>query len=341
MADLISSWSNKLEAVPSSHCIPLHERPVDPVPIVKDIPIIDLGKAKGEERAVVVQQLLKACQEYGFFQVINHGVPEDLMDEAMKVYKEFFSLPVEEKANYAKEAANNTARGAATLYSSSAKHYDSEEHRYWRDVLEHSCNLDGEDKITWPDNPPRYREVIGTYSDEARKLSKIILALVSEGLGLDAGYFDKELGQRMLVNHYPACPNPSLTLGVGGHCDPNLITIIQQQVYGLQILKDEKWIGVEPQPHAFVVNSGLPLTVISNGKLASVAHRVVTNTTQARTSIGTFICPEDVVEPAKSLVGPANPPLFKSFKWGVEFMPHYLSKKSVYHAALEPFKIDA
>ncbi|XP_060190070.1 hyoscyamine 6-dioxygenase-like [Lycium barbarum] len=341
MADLISSRSNKLDAVPPSYCIPLHERPVDPVPIAKDIPIVDLGKAKGEERSVVVQQLLKACEEYGFFQVINHGVAEDLMDEAVEVYKDFFSLPVEEKAHYAKEAANNTARGAATLYSSSAKHYDSEDHRYWRDVLEHSCNHDGEDKLNWPDNPPRYREVIGTYSDELRKLSKIILGLVSEGLGLETGYFDKELGQRMLVNHYPACPNPTLTLGIGGHCDVNLITIIQQEVYGLQILNDEKWIGVEPLPHAFVVNSGLPLMVISNGKLTSAAHRVVTNTTRARTSIGTFICPEDVVEPAKSLFGPDNPPLFKSFKWSAEFVPHYLSKKSVYHAALEPFKIDA
>lgn len=106
-----------------------------------------------------------------------------------------------------------------------------------------------------------FREVIGSYSDEVRKLSKIILGLVAEGLGLEAGFFDKELGQRMLVNHYPACPDPSLTLGVGGHCDPNLITIIQQEVYGLQLLKDDKWIGVDPIPGAFVVNSGLPITV--------------------------------------------------------------------------------
>ncbi|KAF3627904.1 hypothetical protein BC332_18854 [Capsicum chinense] len=341
MADLISSWPNKLDAVPPKYCIPMHERPADPVQIGERIPVIDLGKAMGEERPVVVQELMKAFEEYGFFQVINHGVSDDLMKEAMKVYKEFFSLPAEEKASYAKDAANNTARGAATLYTSSAKHYDSEEHRYWRDVLEHSANLDGKDKVTWPDNPPRYREVIGSYSDEVRKLSKIILGLVAEGLGLEAGFFDKELGQRMLVNHYPACPDPSLTLGVGGHCDPNLITIIQQEVYGLQLLKDDKWIGVDPIPGAFVVNSGLPITVISNGKLASVAHRVVTNTTHSRTSIGTFICPDDIVGPAKALLGPDNPPRFKSFKWGEEFMPHYLSKKSVYHASLEPFKIDA
>ncbi|XP_009777933.1 hyoscyamine 6-dioxygenase-like [Nicotiana tabacum] len=340
MADLISSWSNKRGTLPPTYVLPMHERPVDPVPIVKEIPVIDLGKAKGDERAVVIQQLLKACEDYGFFQVINHGIPENLMDEAMEVYQEFFSLPVEEKANYAKEAAN-AARGAATLYSSSARHYETEEHKYWRDVLEHTCNVDGEDKSIWPDKPPRYREVIGLYSTEVRKLSKIILGLVSEGLGLEAGYFDKDLGQRMLSNLYPECPDPSLTLGVGGHCDPNLITIIQQDAYGLQILKDEKWIGIEPLPHALVVNSGLALTVISNGKLGSVAHRVVTNTTQARTSICTFICPEEVVEPAKSLVSPSNPPLYKSFKWRTEFMPHYLSKKSVYYAALEPFKVDA
>lgn len=106
-----------------------------------------------------------------------------------------------------------------------------------------------------------FREVIGAYGDELRRVSKVILGLLAEGLGLEAGFFDTELGQRMLVNHYPACPDPSLTLGVGGHCDPNLITIIQQEVYGLQILKDDKWIGVQPIQNAFVVNSGLPITV--------------------------------------------------------------------------------
>ncbi|MCD9560600.1 hypothetical protein HAX54_019317 [Datura stramonium] len=251
---------------------------MDSVPIVKEIPVLDLGQAQGKERAVVARQILKALEEYGFFQIINHGVPQVLMDEAMKVCQEFFNLPMEEKVHYAKETE--------TLYTSNPKHYVSEEHQYWKEVLEHNCNIDGEDQNTWPSNPPKYREVIGQYSFEVRKLSKIILDLVAEGLGLEAGFFGKEHGQRMFVNHYPVCPDPSLTLGTGGHCDPNLITISQQQVYGLQILKNEEWIGLEPLPHAFVVNFGLPITVISNGKLTSVAHRAVTNTTQSRTAIG-------------------------------------------------------
>ncbi|KAH0721531.1 hyoscyamine 6-dioxygenase-like [Solanum tuberosum] len=321
--------SSKVEALPPTYVLPMHERPLAPVPIVKEIPVIDLG----EERAVVAQQLVKALEQYGFFQVINHRVPEDLMDKAMEVYEEFFNLPVKQKENYAEKAE--------TLYTNNPKHHASKEHKYWKEVLEHNCNIDGQDKQTWPSNPPTFREVIGAYSSEIRKLSMIIFDLVSKGLGLEAGYFGKGHGQRMFVNHYPICPDPCSTLGTGGHCDPNLITICQQQVYGLQILKNDEWIGVEPLPHAFVVNFGLPITVVTNGKLKSVAHRVVTNTTQARTAIGTYFCLANVVEPAKSFVGPDNPPLFKPFKWGTEFLPHYFNNRAVYHAALEAFKINA
>ncbi|KAK4723903.1 hypothetical protein R3W88_026682 [Solanum pinnatisectum] len=278
MANFISS---KVEALPPTYVLPMHERPLAPVPIVKEIPVIDLG----DEQDVVAQQLAKALEEYGFFQVINHGVPEDLMDEAMKVYEEFFNLPVEEKEKYTNEAE--------TLYTSNPKHYNSKEHKY-------------------------RKEVIGAYSSKIRELSMIIFDLVREGLGLEAVYFGKEHEQKMIVHHFPVCPDPSSTLGMDGHCDPNLITIYQQRVYGLQILKYEEWIGVEPLPHAFVVNFGLP----NNG-------------------IGTYFCPANIVEPAKSFVGPDNPPLFKSFKWDTEFFPHYANKKSVYHATLEAFKIYA
>ncbi|KAH0751784.1 hypothetical protein KY285_004932 [Solanum tuberosum] len=304
MANIISS---KVEALPPTYVFPMHERLPALVPIIKEIPVIDLG----EGRTVIAQQLVKALEQYGFFQVTNHGVPEDLMDEAMKVYEEFFNLPVEEKENYANEGE--------TLYTSNPKHSNSKEHKYRKEVLEHNCNIDGQDKKTWPSNPPKYRE----------------------GLNLEEDYFGKEHEQKMIVHHFPVCPDPSSTLGMDGHCDPNLLTIYQQQVYGLQILKSEEWIGVEPLPHAFVVNFGLPIMVMTNGKMESVAHRLVPNTTQTCTGIGTYFCPANIVEPAKSFVGPDNPPLFKPFKWDTDFFPHYANKKSVYHAALEAFKIYA
>lgn len=113
-------------------------------------------------------------------------------------------------------------------------------------------------------SPLAYSEVVGSYSAEARKLTLWILDLVGEGLGLESGYFRDELSQVqfMSINHYPRCPDPSLTLGLPKHCDPNLITLVLQgEVHGLQVFKDGQWLAVEPLPNAFVVNIGYMLQV--------------------------------------------------------------------------------
>lgn len=96
-----------------------------------------------------------------------------------------------------------------------------------------------------------------------RKLGFKLLDLIGEGLGLNKGFSNGELtqDQTMGINHYPPCPDPSITLGVGGHIDPNLITLLQQDRYGLQIEKDGKWLGIEPIPNAFVVGLGIQLQV--------------------------------------------------------------------------------
>ncbi|PWA91413.1 Isopenicillin N synthase [Artemisia annua] len=132
----------------------------------------------------------------------------------------------------------------------------------------------------------------------------------------------------MAINHYPPCPDPSLAMGIGGHTDPNLITFLQQDHYGLQILKDGQWMGIEPIPNAFVVNLGCQLQIISNGKLKSAEHRGVLNSTASRTSIVTFLGPDStlplVVGPAKELVTSTTPQVFKSYLYN-EFLAEYLA----------------
>ncbi|XP_060177902.1 hyoscyamine 6-dioxygenase-like isoform X2 [Lycium barbarum] len=110
-----------------------------------------------------------------------------------------------------------------------------------------------------------FREVISAYSTETKKLITKISDVISEGLGLEKGYFGGELSQvQMLsVNYYPPCPDPDVALGMHSHCDPNLFTILHQaNVYGLQIFKDGKWSAVEPLPNAFVVLIACQLQVL-------------------------------------------------------------------------------
>lgn len=105
---------------------------------------------------------------------------------------------------------------------------------------------------------------MGDLSVEVKELGSRIMNLMSEGLGLKYGYFDNDLTESMLmtVNHYPVCPEPSLTLGITKHSDPNLITILlQDDVSGLQVFKDGQWISVQALPHAFVINVGYQLQV--------------------------------------------------------------------------------
>lgn len=70
-----------------------------PQPICSDkieaveLPTIDLSA----ERSEVSKLIVKACEEYGFFKVINHGVPHDTISKLEEESVSFFSKPVPEK----------------------------------------------------------------------------------------------------------------------------------------------------------------------------------------------------------------------------------------------------
>ncbi|XP_074287570.1 hyoscyamine 6-dioxygenase-like [Silene latifolia] len=314
MKKLVSTWADG-KTLPDNYVFPPGKRPGDHVvPTSQSIPVIDFSKSKHQDRNYIVQQIVQASQHFGFFQVINHGVPRKLMEETRRVLKEFFELPGEEKAKF----CSVDLRKKFILFTSSID-YDTEAVHHWRDALRHSCTPIEECKKDWPLTPLNYRKVVGDYVVNLTELGSRILELICEGLGLERGYFE-ELSQVPLltVNHYPACPDPSLTLGAGKHCDPNLITILlQDDVSGLQVYNNGGWIGIEPIPDAFVVNIGYQLQIISNGKLRSVEHRVVTNAEEARTTAAFFIGPRNDcrVEPAKAVISPENPAIYKGIQY--------------------------
>ncbi|KAK3014702.1 hypothetical protein RJ639_009632 [Escallonia herrerae] len=343
MASLVSSWSSKVEHMPDIYVMPPERRPGNFVSICKDIPVIDLAQAAGPGRAHIVQQIIKAGQEYGFFQVINHGVSEEMMQDTMSLYKEFFDMPAEDKASLCSDDTTKSCK----LYTSGSK-YATEEVHYWRDTLRHPVLPIEEHMTSWPEKPARYREVVAAYSMEVKKMGMRLLDLIGEGLGLEEGYFIDELGKElgMAINHYPRCPDPSLAMGIPGHFDPNLITILQQEVYGLQICKDGQWLGVEALPNAFAVNMCHQMQVISNGKLKGAEHRAVLSSTDARTSIATFLSPSraSVIKPAKAVVSACNPPQFRDLIYKDfldSFMSYVGTKAPRVGTALTPYELQA
>ncbi|OIS95944.1 PREDICTED: hyoscyamine 6-dioxygenase-like [Nicotiana attenuata] len=337
MEVLISNWSN-VESVPKTYIFPLDSRPGKlEFPVCNNIPVIDLDQ---NHPAEIIQQVISACQKFGFFQVINHGVSENLMDETMNMYKEFFKLPSEYKAKFYSNDINKSCR----IYSSTLS-YDNEEFHYWRDNFTHRCHPLEEYIQSWPDKPTKYREVIGEYTIETRKLLYRILEMICKGLGLESGYFEGEISKTHLisVNHHIPCPDPSLTLGMPVHSDPNLITLLHQcDVPGLQILKDGEWIGVNPVPDSLIVIPGLQLKVISNDTFITPVHRVVTHAKEARTTIGVFLgpSPESLIKPATTLVSCSNmEPVFRAFTYPEFFKAFSAGAKCDAQVALNHFRI--
>lgn len=71
--------------------------------------------------------------------------------------------------------------------------------------------------------------------------------------------------QLIVANFYPSCPEPDLTLGIPPHSDYGFLTLLlpDEEVKGLQIQYEGRWVTVEPIPNSFVVNVGDHLEVSS------------------------------------------------------------------------------
>jgi isopenicillin N synthase-like dioxygenase len=337
---LISNGVNHLE-VQDKYILPLHERPhMSEVSSSEGIPVLDLQDLDGPNRPRLIQQVRRACEEDGFFQIVNHGVPETVMKNMIEIAKEFFEMPVEDRACLYSEDPKQLTRISTSFNVSKDKVFN------WRDYLKHPCQPLEEVKSSWPEKPAAYREIAGKYTEELRTLGLKLLAAISEALGLDSDYLNKIFGkdgQFMLINYYPPCPNPDLTLGVAGHSDPSAITVLMQGgVSGLQVLKYGKWVAVEPIPNAFVVNLGDQLQVVSNGRFRSVEHRAVTNASTARISIPTFYSPsmDSFVAPAASMIDDQHPALYRAYKYE-EFTKVFLNQTlQIGKTVLDQFKIE-
>ncbi|KAH9302784.1 hypothetical protein KI387_014367, partial [Taxus chinensis] len=308
---LISHRSNYLR-IPSNYIRPPSERPSLSEPALSDcVSVVDLRDLNGPSRQLVIQKIGKACQQDGFFQIINHGVPEAVISNMLEMAKEFFNMPIEYRQQFYSEDPSRVVRLSTSFNVQKEDVYN------WRDYLRHHCYPLEKYIDAWPSEPPAYREVVGKYCTEVRALVLKLLAAISESLGLEPDFVGKALGQHaqhMAINYYPRCPNPDLTFGLPAHSDPNALTVLLQgHVSGLQVLNNGIWCAVHPIPNAFVVNVGDQLQVLSNGIYRSGVHRAVVNSSEARISIPTFYCPapDAVIEPALPLISDDNPARYK------------------------------
>ncbi|KAJ7976873.1 2-oxoglutarate and Fe(II)-dependent oxygenase superfamily protein [Quillaja saponaria] len=325
---------NGLDRVPDKYILPAADRPnitKQDLNIVEDnlkLPIIDFAQLLGPNRSQVLKSLANACEHYGFFQVINHGIAEDIISNMIDAGTRFFELPFEDRAKY---MSNNMQ--APVRYGTS---YNQNKDKVfcWRDFLKLLCHPLPEFLPLWPSSPVDFQNLAATYSKETKYMFLMLMEAIIESLGIvttattnDQNKTEEEDilkqfedgSQVMVVNFYPPCPEPDLTIGLPPHSDYGFLTLLlQDEVEGLQIQFQGQWVTVEPIANKFVINVGDHLEIFSNGKYKSVLHRVLVNSVKSRISVASlhslpFNC---MVRPSPNLIGEENPKRYKDTDFG-------------------------
>lgn len=304
------------------------------------IPIIDLKGWDESYREEVILQIREACEEWGFFRLINHGVDLALMEKMMQAAKDFIALPVEEKAAYVGQPGM-ISQGYGSKYTVGT----DDSVRDWRDFLFLFLQPPSvRDYAYWPSKPTSFRETMEEYSKQTKELALKVLGVISEGLGERRGLLEEalqEMHQKMLINYYPACPQPDLVHGFHEHSDIGALTLVMQEdeaPVGLQVRHGNQWIPAHSLKGSFVVNVADQVEIWTNGRYKSIEHRVVPSYYKSRISIPVFCdaAPNTMISPLKEL---AKKAIYKEIKFDdheYSFYEYGANGKSVVRSYVMP-----
>ncbi|KAL2931681.1 F6'H1: Feruloyl CoA ortho-hydroxylase 1 [Bienertia sinuspersici] len=301
------------------------------------IPIIDMSNLDDQN---VEKLICDVAEKWGILQIINHGVPLNMLQEVKDATYRFFELPVEEKRRYLVKNSPTSNVKYGTSFSP-----DFERVLDWKDYLSLLFKSEEEALAYWPltcrDEALDY---LKSTENVIRNLFKILMK------GLDIHEIDEEKESQLMgsmrinLNYYPKCPNPELTFGFSHHTDISTLTILlQDDVGGLYVRRlddDESWIHVPPMDGALVVNIGDSLQILSNGKYKSVEHLVIANGTTSRVSVATFVNPSPnvTIAPFQEIIDKGDKPIYKKVLF-LDYVKHFFSKSHCGKATIEFAKI--
>ncbi len=295
------------------------------------IPVIDLEAAEAGDSSQL-NAVRAATEDLGAVQVVNHGVPQDLIADLSARMARLLCLPRAVKAELATPHPYRGWRqwpddfGHLELERFNVAQFDSVAEARAAGVPEEYLGLYTHDNV-WPAGDPGLRETARAYMAACRDLAERVLRLYGRSLGVGEDAFAPGglPHFRLTVNDYPTWTYPGPAADVADvadedklllleHADDSAVTILAQQgdYEGLQIqAPDGTWIPVPLVPGALQVFSGTLLETWTGGRLRPARHRVVAGGTVTRRSTAVFVYPalETAVEPLGPFASPGFEPV--------------------------------
>lgn len=289
------------------------------------IPVIDIRRL--DDDPVALGEIDRACRDWGFFQIVGHGLSDDLLDATYAAMRTFFALPLEEK-----RAIERTATNSWGFYDREL----TKNVQDWKQIFdvgpdEHDGPLAGS-IAQWPAGLPEFKRATDAYYAACEGVSFRILGAIARNLGLAPtaleGSFAPRHSSFLRYNYYPKCDDPASpdsalgaqgNFGINHHTDAGALTILlQDDKPGLQVFRRNEWTLVEPTPGALVVNIGDIVQVWSNDQYPASLHRVIASRDVDRYSAPFFFNPAPTASyaPVSTVCSDASPARYRAINWG-------------------------
>lgn len=280
------------------------------------VPVIDLSKGTQEE---IVAQLWDAATKVGFFSVIGHGIPKELIDQAFQNSATFFQQPLETKRE--QSPLDMSINCGFEYYAQVRPSTGIADQKESLQVTARKGGMDNRWPILPSANGETFEETAQTFLKECNNLAGKLLDLLQPLACPQIVNDPKKLsgshtlwspeGQCTLrfIHYPPQTPEQTEALlkdgywRAGPHTDWCNLTLLFQRMgqAGLECCanprteegaegKQLRWTKVDPVENAIAVNIGDMLARWSDGRLYSNLHRVrlPEDASKARYSIAFF-----------------------------------------------------
>jgi isopenicillin N synthase-like dioxygenase len=263
------------------------------------VPIIDISALSpgrdASARREVAKKIGKACEEIGFFIVVNHGIPKDVIDTAWNKTLDFFDLPMEAKSKFTSDDDSKYPYGYSALGGENlarGKRVDGKAEDKGAGDMKEMMQMGPKDPLGgMPERRMPTNEVLEGFSDawdayyeQANSLANRLLGAFALALELPEDFFvsmvDKHISA-LRANNYPSQKGmvvPAGSIRASAHTDYGTVTILRSGGPGLQVSKDKEnpvWHDVPYVEDGFVINLGDLMRRWTNDKWSSTLHRVI------------------------------------------------------------------
>jgi isopenicillin N synthase-like dioxygenase len=307
---------------------------------VDEIPVIDLKDYRAGlpgSREKVASELRHAFEQIGFYFIVNHGVPKQLIDDTFDAARRFHELPLEDKLIV---KINEYNIGYLPMLGGTTRHSQlnmnnrpnvNEAFFMARELApdhpDATSNKPFRTPNKWPADLAGFRETCIAYVEELERLALELVPLYAVALGLPADFFAEAFAHPMYklrLSHYPPHkPVDGNEFGLAPHTDTSFMTILAPNpIPGLSIRGPSgRWIDAPAMDNAFLVNGGDMLRRWTNDRFLATPHRVINRSGEERYAIPFFFdCgAEHPMACLPTCSAPSNPPKYEPITY-VEYM---------------------